>query len=640
MARYSTATKRRVGSADMLSLIEGYYDDKDTLYQRASMTLSNLLDESYTDYKYRNICVACSSQIWDSYQEGRYLSGLYTNPASKAYRWIARGSYGLASYSFVRSVKDSRNNSYDGSVDDVSGVFDMFKPYSAKRDDFLRDYDGVFDDGCVRQRHLTWITNTYENVLRDVDMDSRSALGITFYKGITKHRQRVITETEFHEKDTDPEPSLPTVAEFRGLVTNSSSTDSARYYFERLCALRLSGGKDEDWYRYVHFSTDLLKSTVIEIEIHDDSFSEDFADTVMKSLGSTLYLQSKADPLTYACVTVLEKEKAKKDYSDVKPAYSAVYGSASSGSRSWVYDHYKDIYWSGKYYVKLTLWADSYFVNTPSSDIVLSETVSEQAYLKVAADYLDQGLTKLQRAYSIFREASETTRCLDGSPLENYPRFVKILQQANATTADGINAVKDYISANILPWIKERTKNLLAQTTDDNNAQKFISALAKRLNKNTGTAMLWYQNVLSADQEIGNLEKSRQIVATSIKGSLVCRAVDAADTSLYKYQTAPNYIDVEPRDAFYDEYRYSFKKGDTVYIMDDTHPELKAAVTRTENRKIKVASYDNVTIDSAGDLMGAVTQTKNIVRLYLSARLPDWYCMENDVSSLRVMKII
>lgn len=624
----------------MLSLIEGYYDDKDTLYQRASMSLSNLQDESYTDYKYRNICVACASQIWDAYQEGRYLSGLYTNPANKAYRWISKGSYGLASYSFVKYVKDSRNNSYDGSVDDVSGVFDMFRTYSAKRGQFLQNCDDVYDDSYVRQRHITWITSTYENVLKDVDMESWSALGITFYNGIRKQRQKVVTETEFHEKDTDPEPALPTVAEFRGLVTNSSSSESARYYFERLCALSPSGGADKDWYKYIRFNTDLLKDTVIEIEIHDDAFSESFADTVMNDLGNTLYLQSKADPLTYACVTVLEKEKIKRDYSDVKPVYSSAYNAADSSAKSWVYDHYKDIYYSGKHYVRLSLWVDSYFVNTPSSDIVLSETISGQAYLKIAADYLDQGTVKFQRAYSIFKEASESTRCLDGNPLENYPQFVKILQRASTATAGGINAVKNYISANILPWIKERTKNLLAQTTDDSNAQKFINALSKRLNKNTGTVMLWYQNVLSADQEVANLEKSRQIVAAAIKGSLVCRAVDAADTSLYKYQVNPNYIDVEPRDAFYDEHRYSFKKGDTVYIMDDTHPELKATITRTENRKIKVTSYDNVTIDSAGDLMGAVTKTKNIVRLYLSSRLPDWYCRENDVSSLRVMKII
>jgi hypothetical protein len=228
---------------------------------------------------------------------------------------------------------------------------------------------------------------------------------------------------------------------------------------------------------------------------------------------------------------------------------------------------------------------------------------------------------------------------LEHEPEEFYKKVIRILGNANFTAVSSCKNVIDFCKTEILPWAKLRARALYEQTIDDENASKFIQALSKRLNKNTGSLMLWYQNIISIDQADEDLRKEYNLTLAFLKGLATCACYVNNDPSLSCNSYCPNYIDLKPLDPMYSVYKYSFGKGDTVYICDDTHTELKAKVVNAQYVYITTTSYNEATFDSENNIQNTIMSADRVLRLTLDRKLPTYYCNGNDVSSLRCSKI-
>ena len=127
-----------------------------------------------------------------------------------------------------------------------------------------------------------------------------------------------------------------------------------------------------------------------------------------------------------------------------------------------------------------------------------------------------------------------------------------------------------------------------------------------------------------------------------ISDMLVTKVVNTDDQNLFFNQNCPRFIDIEIPDSMYDEFGYYFKKGDTIYIIDDIHSEVVSKILNIETISVASTDYSNVNLEdyNGGKMKGAVTKYKNAYRITLDKNLPVYYSNGNDVSSLRVMKII
>lgn len=630
MAKYRTVAARRIGSSDTLNFIDDYYSDKEMLNSRASSSLSNLLDENYTDTRYRTICVDCASQIYDAYKEGSALNGFTLDSGSPAGKWVICSNVYLPYYSFVSEVRGLDNTLYDGSIRDLSRVWDLVKPYSNSRNDSLTpSYTDTYDDWCVRQRHIFSISKKYGTVLENAWWNGN---------GISTTYKVVVEDVDTFEMDTTPEPNIPKVAYFKSLVYNSSNTNNALYYAERMANLNLTATKSKDWFKHVKIEKEnaSFKCTIIA---NDEEYSEEFANTVIKELNDDLFFISE-DNKNYTTATVISKTKFITEVIDVKEVYEENVQEAESEVMEYIYNSYKDIYYKNRYAVKIEMYLDTTILGG-DQPMILSGTIPSQAATKIFTDLKSKLVSRLNTAYSSYKESSENTRCETGEPKEFYPYIIKRFNYLNCDTLEACKASQNF-AKELIKWIEVRKKDLLAQTTDENNASKLVEAINKRMDKNSGTFMLWYQNLISIDREYKNLKRSQSLATYVLKNMLVSKAVNKDDESLYSHQNNPNYIDIEKPDPLYNTYKYEFKKGDTIYILDDVHAEIKTKIKSVSKKYITTTKYDNVNLENynGGKMEGAVETKEVVYRLELDCNLPDYYCRDNDVSSLRVLKLI
>lgn len=626
---YNNARSRRIGSMDVLNSIKDFHDNVNTVKNRASSALSNLYDENYTDYKYRNICVNSAEQISKAYEEGNYISGMeinYNNPAS---RWIDVGYFNLKSYTFgVDEIRDLTNNVYTENLKDVLGVWKLFRRYYSDRGPVLDYWDEVFDDGYNRQRVLIDVKTTYTRVVSDASMS---------WGSLSKEKTRVVEDVEFINKETEPKPTLPTVSEFRGLVTLSDNNTSAKHYMEMISGLKLNNsGTDAPWFADVKFNSSELDGSSLIIDVHDANYSESFVNTVINNISKYLFFKG-ADNNSYIIAKVNKKNKVIVDSLDVKNAYDTNYKGADEMIKNDVYDYYKEIYYNNRYIARLTLWVEEEHIYN-NTTLTLSEIMSSNMAIESVKKLADKAKEKLQSAYNAWETTEETVRCEEGDPKTFYTDIINKFENANYKTIDGCLTLQSYMR-NAISWINTRTKELLKMTTDDDNASKLINALSKRLDKNVGTIMLWYQNLTSIDQEEKTIAIDEIIAKLNSKKMLVATAVDATDTNSFSHQVNPKYIDINLPDSIFTS---SFKKGDKVYITDDTHAEFSATITNVSIVRINTTSYNDMNMEAInnGDLEEGLNKQINCYRLELNNKLPTYYCNDNDVSSLRVIKLL
>ena len=205
----------------------------------------------------------------------------------------------------------------------------------------------------------------------------------------------------------------------------------------------------------------------------------------------------------------------------------------------------------------------------------------------------------MSNAYTIYSNAEPNTRCETGEPEVFYNDKINKLKSIvvnSGASAETLLKIKT-LSKEIKSWEKTRCKDLYAQTTDDNNAGKFIEALRKRLDKNTGTIMRWYQSLISIDSEYKKVQNSSGMIRYIISDMLVTKVVNTDDQNLFFNQNCPRFIDIEIPDSMYDEFGYYFKKGDTIYIIDDIHSEVVSTILNIETISVASTDYSNVNLE-------------------------------------------
>jgi hypothetical protein len=628
---FNSSTRRRIASLDRLNMIDQYHTDEENIDKRAGISLASLFNEGYPDFQYRNICYDCASQIYHAYKEGSYLAGFVLNRSNKGYRWISPTSVYLPNYAPASSVRDSSGVVYSNTVNDVSGCWNLFKYYGG-RDSNLRDWEDVFDDECIRQRRLIEVENEYAPVMEDVDISQ------DFWKYVSqrKYFKIMVKDVKLKKWESEPEPSLPTVADFRGLVSRTSEEASMKKFATLLANLNINAVR-EPWFDL--FNVPNAKGRIDDFKIHDDNYSKEFVEEVYRKLNKDLYFQSD-NKLSWMACEVFTKE-IKIVGKKIKPEYEVEYNNATDKIKAEVYNTYPEYYFDCKYELEVSILKNyySYESGVDTIPMKLVEIPSGNALCEIVKKYCDELVGVLYYAYNAFKTSSEHTRCLEYEPETVYPSAKKIISDAYLDSVTGCQNIIEYCRNTLLPWIDKRADALYAQTTDDENASKFIQSLSKRLNKNTGSLMMWYQNIVSIDQAVEDLTKEKNITTAFIKDMAVSYCYSNTDSSLSCNTFCPNYIDIKPLDTLYNRVGYSFNNGDTVYICDDTHSEIKARVLNVETIYIRSTSYNEATIDENGDLQNTMLVRDKVLRLTLDRKLPTYYCNGNDVSTLRCFKI-
>lgn len=633
MRNYTTVSMRRIGSSDLLKKIDSYYEDVEKLDKRASSALSNLYDENYDDAKYREDCLINAGQIYNAYSEGKSLAGFtinWNNPASK---WITTSSYNLTNYTKgITEIRDLQNNLYTESYKDMFKIWEMFRPYSADVNrNILLNCSDIYDDTYIRTRHV--LKYSSKQVMKDASLSKSWG---NYY--LNKEYSNV-TEIE-DEYDTTPEPTLPAVSKFKGLISYGDGSDNALYYAKKIVALPLSSRTNKAWFQYVKFNATTINS-IMDITIYDTNKTENFADTVISDLEENLLFTTTDDE--YAYFEVLTKEKQIFKVGDFYTQYQTYYNDSTTSVKSLVYNSYPKIYKDNEYCVKIRLSLIYYYKADNTSKTFNLTNSASNTIAKLLTKGLAEKLTNyLSSSSYVYKKAETASRCEDYQPEETYNDYIKKLGVQELYSTDyGCKLAQKYC-VSLIDWINKRKKSLMAQTTDEIAINNLLTALSMRLNKDTGTLMMWYQNLVGIDPEFKNIIKKKNSVIYSMKGLLVARAVDESDETTFAHQITPNYIDIEATDALYSQYKYSFNKGDVIYIEDDTHTEIKTKITNISNVTIKTTNYTDLDIESlnSGNLDGELTKNKTVKRLYLTTRLPIYYCNDNDVSDLRVMKII
>lgn len=636
---YNSESARRVGSADKLKFIKDYYDERENIRVRGSSTLSNLYDENYDDTVLRTVCLESASQIRDAYEEGNYLVGMEIDTSNPGYTWISISSYTLNNYApGVSEVRGLDNTKYTYPLKDLCGIWDMFKKYSSNRSEEMVAWAAikVFDDHYARVRQITQYSQKRERMMKDASLSGGMIRGYS----LKKTYETVVKDTEFKQWDTKPEPILPTIAEFRGLVSINSNNSSVVNSCELLESMINNVNNDEP-----SWGSKLL--------ISSNTYSNRYADAIAENLT-----EAEADKLIAELPEYLTFEdnylfingkftSVKKEVQvpgNIKDPYLNNYNTASKNIKDDIYNYYPDIYKNNIYKVTVRLFVDqkvNYVEGNPvNTKIPYKKRISNTGIQNAVTELYK----KMSNAYNVYSAAEPNTRCETGEPEVFYNDKINKLKSIvvnSGASAETLLKIKT-LCGEIKSWAKTRGKDLYAQTTDDNNAGKFIEALRKRLDKNTGTIMRWYQSLISIDSEYRKVQNSSGMTRYVIADMLVSKVVNTDDQNLFLNQNCPKFIDIEIPDSMYDEFGYYFKKGDTIYIIDDIHSEVVSKIINVETISVSSTDYSNVNLEdyNGGKMNGAITKYRNAYRITLDKNLPIYYSNGNDVSSLRVMKII
>lgn len=627
---FNTVSKRRNYSSDVLSMIDEYNDGITNLEKRSSVTLSNLCSDDMEDKKYREIATDSAYQIIGSYNEAHILDKYEFNTDAKSYQWMRIYSIYLPSYAYgADSVMDSSGTVYSSTIKDFNIIWRMLKPYSASRNRWLNGnyYSDIFDDMYVTKRNYFKSKNTYGDVVSDASYGT--------FSGLSKSYKTVVTDTETVEVETSETPLLPSADDFADLVL-LNGTDETMADWLSLSSGVLRSLSSSSSTSFSDFSLKLsdIKSSYATISTNSE-YELSAAKSYMASIPDGLYFVN-GDTYAYSIVNSKEYYESSRT---IKSEYATYYNEADADVKKNVYNEYPDIYFNIKYKVRLVLRIlESSGESSTSMTPVASATDSQLS--SICSSIKKNILSYLNDAYDIYTNNPDGTRAEDYEPSINYPAFIKGIKNSGVSTKQGCVLMLNYISG-IDSWKRKRCTALYNSTDDSKNISKMINALSKRLNKMTGSFMLWYQSVLGIDDSVKDLNTEKAIVLNSIQYMIVAKAYNGSDSKLFNFQDCPNYIDISPVDSLYSS---GFKEGDSVYLTDDSHAEFGPITIKSlQINRIKTTSYSSANLSdyaNTGTISGAVVSYDKVTRLVLSSNIPTYFCNSNDVSTLRVIKIV
>lgn len=634
---YNTVGKRRNASKEVLDEINNYNGTIDNLKKGGAMLVKSLLDSSMDDYSNRQTTVNCAQQIYGSLSELSKLRSVKINIDLPHYYWIVPVSMNALNYVWgVDELTDNNGNYISSTFKDVSMPWQLFKSFSDDRDRELKKlWREVYDDYIVNTRTIFESKNIYGDVVKDVSVSlNKNWLGSVTGVSANKSYKTVVQDTETIQIDTSPEPKLPTKNDFLDLATlTSNETDNISFWADYAKTFLVK--QDDKTFDYLTLKMNDFYNDKQTINSSTD-FLIDEANEKLKEITGVLYFKKDSHYILAQVVSkkIVESKKVIKD------EYKVFYENSTKLVNNKVYQDFSKYYFDTYYKIELEVkYLDDN--GAKATDLFVAQSyVDDINNLPVIKTIFENVYSLVKDARSIYKSNPQETRAEDFEPSVYYENFYNYLYPLSITNSTQAKMFLNYLVDTIEPWCKKREVALWDTIDDEKNIDKFLTSLKKRLNKNTGSLMLWYQSILAFDDSVRDLVNVEKIAKYTIQDLIVGKCCEDDDSSLSRLQASPDYIDIDPLDPLYGNRK--FNAGDTVYLEDDYHPEFgPVKINSIKKVAIKISnitSFSQQELEETGTIVPTY-DTKVISRLYLNAKLPYYFCNENDVSSLRVVKI-
>lgn len=634
---YNTTSKRIYGSAQILDDIADYESQWSNFLKTEGMSMAQFIvdDNPVSDGYNRQIMLDCLDTIFGNCDEAFFLDGY----SYKTNRWTALTTVDLNRYvPYDTVVEDSSGNQYSSYIKDLYSIWEMAKPYSYKRDEWLTK-KGLYDDGYIRQRKIVEQTKKYTSVINDASVSKDNWGNIT----LRKSYKTVLEDTSTREWNTSEDPiDLPTVNDLKNLVYRDKNQKSflslvsqAESFLTTIDAQRVS---------YPWYSSCILHGSYIdgyntaEVTIIG---SKSFVDNIMETCPDYLFFED-ANHVNSAATTVVDKITGETNKA-LKPEIENRYTNSSEAIKAEVFDdpEFYDFYHDCDYYITLKLHIDSNNISNYSASLIPQPTVNFNSLIPYSKELMGDLWNCLSRAYGVFNRISETAKEYELDPVNNYPKYIKILEDLKdniTNNPDACLTALRKVCGEMKTFAEGRARALFLATTNEKNAAKFINCIKARLNKTHGSFMQCYGNLLGLDAQYKKLTCQAGLIDTS--GLLVSKAkADSSDPNAFiNLETNPDYIDIEPEKSEYFGNR-KFRQGDAIYIIGDGCVEFKAVVKSAQVVYLTESDFQNAEQKTDGSINNILTKTVKAVRLYLNSKLPDYYCKNCDTANIRVMKL-
>lgn len=651
MAKYDTTTKRRVGTYNTLQMIDGMHSEKDNIINQGSMLLSALLDGSGEDTPLRSQAVACANQINGSIDELNCLDGSYcVDPDNPASEWLNISTINLLSYvpSIVDHIKGTNGENVKPYIKDFRNAYSIFKKFdeNERRGNALYDKrkNFFYDDNFINQRTKLITKKEYGWMMEDADVNKSKFLGKVVDVWMRNKYKWTMVDMETIEIETDPKPILPSPEELLHVLrkTNFNYEEGIKSVIRTISDLRRAANEStQDYYNQLAISPVKVKHNYVLLNIHDENNTKDFSERVMNTLPDVLYYEFPDK--TFGLFRV-ESKNINKTEPVLKNNYKERYSKAEDITKLFVYDEkeLEDYYKNFNYSVDIKLVKISSNYNIYSSDTTVpTNTINDESLQSICDNMKTRILKSINNAKYYYENCPVETRCEDFEPLKHYEEFQNFISRFKPINVQQCNIFIDYVLNTVDPWVDRRIPMLINTTSDLNNATRMIDLLQKRLTKNTGPLLIWYQSLLQFDDSYEDYKLSHKLALNRTKDMLVTNAYDGKDEKIFYNYVNPKYIDISPLDELYTYNNIEFHEGDTIYIESDLK-EQKNIIERIETIKIISTDYSNADLSNfneTGIIKGAMNNKINITRLHLRLPLPNW-CHTDDVSDIRIVKLL
>lgn len=335
----------------------------------------------------------------------------------------------------------------------------------------------------------------------------------------------------------------------------------------------------------------------------------------------------------------------KGDAFTIKDAYKNDYNNSDDIVKYYVYDNicYEDYYKDAnnkKIYVQYKFMGGEVSENSKYKSIIPKGTIDPTGYQDLCRDLKDDIIGRLDETINAYNSGNPLTRCEDFLGDKGYKEIRSAIAKLPLTNLNECDAFTDYIINTVIPWTNKRAYYLIEHLTEKNNIRKITKLLKKRLTKNTGSLMIWYQSVLQFDDSYDKINLMKELAINNLNKCLITKAYnDGLREDMFNRVKNPYYIDIEEPDPLYGN--INFNSGDEIYIAENGLHDQLNKIVRKEIIYVKDTDYSNLNPDelSGSEIVeDAISKEKPVTRLILSKSLPNW-CNTDDPSNIRIMRI-
>lgn len=628
-SRFNNTVARYNGADIMITDIKKLEQDYNTFKQTESSTLSTIADPdpnlTGSDAINRNKCLEYASNILDT---GYEIQQIYGANISSSSSWLARTTINVNKYIPVAidGITLSDGSTSKPKFSDLRLPWSMFQKFSesSERTNILKkSSEEIFDDDFLKTRTKQTLTTTYDKVISDVNIKTKKVLGTEMVKSITTKKTRVVTDVIVDEVETSSSPITPSADEFAGTVSLSYDSESAIGVCndaEKVLNLINAEPIDVNEFSIEYYTIHNFTKTVTYTNKSD-------AEALYNKINDKYVTFVNADSYCFCYVTAdIEKEKV-----GVKSTFADNYSSACNEVKQYVYDYsdYEDIYWDYNYKVIAQFSIINYSYNNVTVDLQCKIAINETCAINKCNQIINKLIEKLNLCKYYMNNTYKKIE--DGGEYDNH---INKLFNTNTTNIEVCKTTLAYIINNIKTFLDGRKNTLYDVSKNTSNANNFINSIKARLDKDHGTLMMAYGNILSLDSSYKLLNLSKKLISTD---GLVVSPVyfGSDDKGFANINENVYYIDIDSKYSSY--FSKGYYVGDTVYIVNSNFKEGVYKIQRISTIEMDEANT-NAKVDGVKDLASAVTKKVSITRLYFNKNIDNDF--KDDEKTTYIVKLL